>query len=419
MSSDLLASLTNIAGWMPGVQGFAAVGFSTNLAIVAFAAWVIGFLIGRTYLNNSIAYLLITVKIVIPLSYFAIWADGSWYTGGDDWGYVIRAIDLHLKDVDPIRIWFVAEGQHLFQFPNGALVKWYNSALFFFFGPSYYAGVMFAPVLSMIGGGVIFALLGNLGKSRNYAKWAAIFFLLHWETITWTSFLNLKEPLITLLLIVFVYGLVSVREKSILSLAAIAFTTVVFQKARFYLPFVLFSGYLMALSTYALAINYRKRILVGSISIIGTVIALIFLDVISTTQIRYAFSLADFSNWGSGLAKVVLSPLPWNISEPAGYLLISSILHLIFLPVTLLGGILLWRTGLSGRILVCVYVIGLVAYALQPMVNSPRHRSPFMAMEILMQFEFLYWVTTGGLSAWLSDQRKRRGKNSIDGLRSN
>jgi len=412
MSSDLLLVLSNAAGWIPGVQGFSATGFSANLAIVAISSWIIGFLVGRSYLGNRVAYLLITIKVAIPLSYFAIWSDGSWYTGGDDWGYVIRAIDLHLKDVDPIRIWFVAEGQHLHQYPNGALVKWYNSALFYLFGPSYYAGVIFAPALSMVSGGLVFALLKNVGKSGDYAKWAAIFFLLHWETITWTSFLNLKEPLITVLLILFVYGLVSVREKPFLSIAAIAIATVTLQKARFYLPFVLFSGYLTALSTYALAVHHRKKILVGSLSIIGTVIVLIFLDVISTKQIRYAFSVADFSNWGLGLAKVVLSPLPWNISEPAGYLLVSATLHLVFLPVTVIGGVLLWRSGLSGRILVCVYVIGLLAYALQPMVNSPRHRSPFMVMEILMQFECLYWIARGGLNNFRNTRSKSVANNS-------
>ena len=58
MSSDLLSVLSNAAGWIPGVQGFSATGFSANLAIVAISSWIIGFLVGRSYLGNRVAYLL-------------------------------------------------------------------------------------------------------------------------------------------------------------------------------------------------------------------------------------------------------------------------------------------------------------------------------------------------------------------------
>jgi hypothetical protein len=418
MSPDLITVASNTAGWMPGVPGFAASGFTLNIALVALSAWVLGLLIGRTYLATSTVYLLITIKIALPLSYFAIFADGNWYTGGDDWGYVLRAIDLYLKDVDPVRIWFVAEGQHLFQYPNGALVKWYNFTLFYLFGPSYYAGVIFAPVLSMISGGIIFALLNSTGRSRRYAEWGAIFFLLHWETITWTSFLNLKEPLITVLLIAFVYGLVLLAKRPVSSLIVITIATIVLQKARFYLPFVLFSGYMSAIATYLPSMYSQKRMVSGLILTAGALLGLMFFDVISIAQIRYAFSVADFSNWGFGLAKAVLSPLPWNISEPAGYLLVSATLHMVFLPITAIGGFLLWRAGLSGRIVVLIYIVGLIAYAAQPMVNSPRHRSPFLAMEILMQFEFFYWMFTGGLRTWLCRSKNKQGTQEIDWMQS-
>ena len=67
MSSDLLSVLNNHAGWIPGVQGFSANGFSANLAIVALSTWIIGFLVGRSYLGDRVAYLLITIKVAIPL----------------------------------------------------------------------------------------------------------------------------------------------------------------------------------------------------------------------------------------------------------------------------------------------------------------------------------------------------------------
>jgi len=402
MSPDLLAFANSLAGWVPGTVGYIATGFTANLAVVAFCAWVSGLLLGRLYLENNIAYLVITVKISFPLIYFSVVADGSWYTGGDDWGYVLRAIDLYVKDVDPLRIWFVPEGQHLFQFPNGALVKWYNFMLFYFFGPSYYVGVIFAPVMSMISGGFIFLLLKSFGKSRQQAEWGTIFFLLHWETITWTSFLNLKESLITVLLIAFVYGLLLFRKKPLAGLGLLTIITIVMQKARFYLPFVLVSGYIAAMSTYLPLAHSRIRLALGLILLAGAILVLASFGFVSFAQIRYAFSLADFGNLGWGLAKVVLSPLPWNISDPAGYLLVSATLHVVFLPVTAIGGYFLWRQGLEGRIIVFIYVVGLIAYATQPMVNSPRHRAPFLVMEILMQFEFLCWVFTGGLRSFLA-----------------
>lgn len=399
---DVLAVVNGMPGWVPGVVGYIATGFTANLALVAFCAWLSGLLFGRLYLENKIAYLVITAKITLPLVYFSVIADGSWYTGGDDWGYVYRAIDLLLKDVDPLRIWFVAEGQHLFQFPNGALTKWYNFTLFYLFGPSYYVGVIFAPVLSMISGGFIYLLLKSCGKSRRQAEWGAVFFLLHWETVTWTSFLNLKEPLVTVLLIAFVYGLILFSKRPLAGLGLITIATIVMQKTRFYLPFVLFAGYITAISSYFPLARSRTRLALGLILLVGAIIVLALFGVISIAQVRYAFSLANFGSLGFGLAKVVLSPLPWNISDPAGYLLVSATLHILFLPVTAIGGYFLWKQGLEGRIIVFVYVIGLIAYATQPMVNSPRHRAPFLVMEILMQFEFLCWLVNGGLRSFLA-----------------
>jgi len=402
MSPDVFAVANSLPGWMPGVVGYIATGFTANLALVAFCAWFSGLLFGRLYLGNNIAYLVITAKISLPLVYFSVIADGSWYTGGDDWGYVLKGIDLYLKDVDPLRIWFVAEGSSLFQFSNTALTRWYNFMLFYFFGPSYYVGVIFAPVLSMISGGFIFLLLKSLGKSRQQAEWGAIFFLLHWETITWTSFLNLKEPLVTVVLIAFVYGLILFSKRPLAGLGLITIGTIVMQKARFYLPFVLFSGYIAAIFSYLPLVHSRMRLALGLILLVGAIFVLASFGVISLGQIRYALSVANFGNLGFGLAKVVLSPLPWNISDPAGYLLVSATLHWVFLPVTAIGGYFLWKQGLEGRIIVFIYVVGLIAYATQPMVNSPRHRAPFLVMEILMQFEFLCWIFTGGLRSFLA-----------------
>jgi len=402
MSPDVFTVANNVLGWLPGGVGYIATGVTTNLALVAFCAWFFGLLFGMLYLGTNNAYLVITAKISLPLVYFAVIADGSWYTGGDDWGYVLRGIDLYLKDVDPLRIWFVAEGQHFYQFPNTALAKWYNFMLFYFFGPSYYAGVIFAPVLSMISGGFIFLILKRFGKSKQQAEWGAIFFLLHWETITWTSFLNLKEPLVTVLLIAFVYGLILLSKRPLAGLGLITIVTIVMQKARFYLPFVLFAGYIAAISSYLPLAHSRNRLVLGLILLVGAIFVLSLFGVLSLAQVRYALSVANFGDLWFGLAKVVLSPLPWNISDPAGYLLVSSTLHLVFLPVTAIGGYFLWKQGLEGRIIVFIYVVGLIAYATQPMVNSPRHRAPFLVMEILMQFEFLCWIFSGSLRSLLA-----------------
>lgn len=133
MQVDVLVTTVSNMGMLPGAEGFIAVPFSLRFFLAVLSAWLLGIAVGFQYLSVRASFLVVTVKITIVVLYAAGFANGSWYTGGDDWGYVLRSVDLYLKQVNPLLIWFTPEGQHLHAYPNSALLKWYNSSLFYFF----------------------------------------------------------------------------------------------------------------------------------------------------------------------------------------------------------------------------------------------------------------------------------------------
>tara|TARA_A100001015_G_scaffold321435_1_gene452166 strand:+ start:427 stop:1650 length:1224 start_codon:yes stop_codon:yes gene_type:complete len=402
MQVDVFATTVGNMGMLPGTEGFVAVSFSLRFFIVALSAWLIGIIVGVQYLSVRTSFLVVTVKIAIVVLYATVLADGSWYTGGDDWGYVLRSVDLYLKNVNPLAIWFTPEGQHLHAYPNSALLKWYNSSLFYVFGPSYYVGLMFFPALSMITGAFVVRLLRSSGLTELSSQIGVIFYLLHWDTITWTSFLNLKEPIVTCLLFFALFGASLIPRNIFSSMAIIGTSFFAFQKIRFYFPFLLTAGICLSiLSHYCNRVSVKHLIVatVGGIGVIGIALAT---KLINWSQILYAAQLAEPESLAYGFAKTLLSPLPWNLTAPAEYLLICSTLHLILLPLTLTGAWLLFRTSFTGKLIVSVWFVSLAAYAVQPMVLSPRHLAPVRALEILMQFQALlvvfelYWDNISG-----------------------
>ncbi len=366
-----------------------AVSFGLRFFIVVLCAWLIGIIVGFQYLSARASFLVVTLKIGIVVLYTTSLADGSWYTGGDDWGYIVRSVDLYLKNVNPLAIWFTPEGQHLHAFPNAALLKWYNSSLFYIFGPSYYVGLMFFPTLSMVTGVFVVRLLRSSGLTELGSKIGVIFYLLHWDTITWTSFLNLKEPIVTCLLFCALFGASLIPKNIFASIAIIGASFFAFQRIRFYFPFLLTTGICLSILSHywnRVSVKYLIVSAIAGISLIGIALAT---KLINPSQILYAYQLADLENVAYGFAKSLLSPLPWKITGPAEYLLISSTLHLILLPLTLVGAWFLFRTSLTGKLIVFTWIVGLAAYAVQPMVLSPRHLAPIRALEILMQFRIL------------------------------
>jgi len=392
VQEDLLMLATSSGGYIPGIPGYVSSGLTLNILLILISVWVIGFLICQCYLNLKSALTVVTLKTAVVLIYFLYFANGQWFTGGDDWGYVLGAMDLSINDVNPLKIWFVQEGHNLHQFANSALPKWYNLSLFYLFTPSYYVGVFFFTTISIISGGFIYLLLVRTGKEANVAQLGTIFYLLHWETITWTSFLNLKEPLVTLFLVITIYCFSILPTQSIRSLIGLTITSFVYQKLRYYIPFLLFTSFITTLLLTGEQFRNKRNYIWTVLIVVVFSGTLLVADIVKISQIKYGFLLADWTYFPYGLIKVILSPLPWRITEPASYLYVSSILHIVLLPITLLGGYLLWTKGYVGRLIVITYIVGLVAYAFQPLVNSPRHRAPFMALEILMQLEFFYWA---------------------------
>ncbi len=344
---------------------------------------LLGTLILRNLFGWQLALVVSSIKVSITLSYFLFFADGQWFLGGDDYGYFHKGADLFLQESSLIKIWshpsmtYYLEEQHSIALP--IIINYLSVAVF---GLHYYAPVFFNLVLTSLSTVFVGGILSSIRLERVYIVAGSLFFALHWVTLTWSSFLNLKEPLVTCLLMA---GIFFITTNKISVIGRVLGVSVVFGlmlSVRFYYPVLIVGGILFA------SVGYLNRnVSIGIVAIVTLVFALVLDD-----EVRFFFQFANFANFPYEVVHFVLQPAPWKITPPASYLIIPSLLHWITLVGALGGGILLFMSGWPGRVIVSTAVSGIVFYGLIPMIASTRHRVPLESLIVVMQFHFYYVI---------------------------
>ena len=141
----------------------------TSLLAVATASWqlvawslgfsILSILILRHVLVLRVTVPLVLVKFLISFTYFAIWADGSWFLGGDDSGYLQAGIVLLDTGMDPFSVLINAEGRRLFSSPSLAVYQWWNMTWMYFIERAYYAPVLANVFVSVLSGYIFYNIL--------------------------------------------------------------------------------------------------------------------------------------------------------------------------------------------------------------------------------------------------------------------
>ena len=328
---------------------------------------------------------LVVIKFLIPFSYFGIWADGSWFIGGDDSGYMEAGLMLIETGLHPLSIPFDPQARALFSSPSVAIYQWWNMLWMYLIERAYYAPVLANVFVSVLSGLIFFGILQEIGFPKIYRQGFLVFFLLHWDTIVWTSLLNLKEPLVIFAMLVFIRSALNLenRQKIWLGLAGILGCTVFFQGIRFYFPALMGAAYL----TY-LVLHYRNtKVLLVTLSL-AIAVAFLYLE----KFVPLLRELMAPQVFGHGIARVLFSPIPWRVTDPATYLIPGSILHWVLLPGAFFAGWQFIRRPDGARFLILFLLVGLAFYALVPRLGSPRHRAPLMALWTLLEYHFLYLI---------------------------
>ncbi len=355
---------------MPFEQGFTPELFVLTAACVLLAGIALA-----SRLPPALLVVALIVRFTIPLLYFGAWHDGTWSLV-DDITYFRQGQALLTRGVDPVGFFFdrhaltwlfvESRGNHI-------LYGWFNLLAQWLAGPHYYAPVLLNVVMTFWAARTLYDIVRLATPERTYAVAVTGLFLFHWDVIAWSSFLNMKDNLVLLLTIWLVRGYLGLgrpgRRWALLSVVVVSFLLL---WLRFYVPLLM--GVCFAF-TSALGDRARLRrrgaILVLSIAfVVGLVAA------IGPGLLRLAWSRLDLSP-GSlivGITRIILTPQPWSVSEANGFLLIPSVLHLVMLPATAIGLVLLWRELPVSRLPVLYALLVLGIFAIFPLQLGPRHR---------------------------------------------
>src|SRR6266566_1826856 len=160
-----------------------------------FGAWILARFVR---LNWPAALAISCLKAAIPFVYFLEYFRRGWMRL-DDVSYYGGGLTLLYKGNNPFLIFFTADGRaELFKLAGGqhVLYYWYNLLAAYLFGPLYASPVFLNVASTFISGAFLCKMVLASGFEERYARWLVVFFLLHWDLLSWSSFLNLKEPLV-------------------------------------------------------------------------------------------------------------------------------------------------------------------------------------------------------------------------------
>ncbi len=141
------------------------------------------------------------LRIAVPLVYFAWYYDGDWNLL-DDLTYFSHADTVLDKGYNPLTVLLDPSGVDLLTSLNGGhhiLYSWWNVLAAWLFGSNYYAPVFMNVLASFATGWLLVRTLRKLGLGDSYCKWLLVFFLIHWDTVAWSSFENVKDVLVEFL----------------------------------------------------------------------------------------------------------------------------------------------------------------------------------------------------------------------------
>jgi hypothetical protein len=198
--------------------------------------------------------------------------------------------------------------------------------------------------------------------------------------IAWSSFLNIKDPIVQFLTIAALYCATSffVRRNGMAIVGFIALIPM-FYWIRFYLPFLM----LLAVACWIVWQwrDWRKYPLIG-LAMAGAYLSLPILQ-----------QHSDFWNVErilDGTARFVLTPLPWSVLEGYSYLTIPSILHMLFIIPAAFAAASLWRQVPMARLYLIYFVIVVALYAITEDLQGPRQRFQIAFIFTWIQFHFLW-----------------------------
>ena len=366
-----------------------AEGLTADLIWAAFWTILLSFAIANQYISKFSALFVGSIKALIPTFYFAFFYNGGW-TILDDVAYYEKGqtlLDLGYNPltiiIDPeglVKIFSISDGQHI-------LYVWWNIFAQYFFGSHYYSPVFLNVLITFVTAYFISKIAELCGFSKNYQKSLYVFMLFQWEILAWSSLVNLKDTLVMCLSVIAFYGILKLFEQTSkkifnlnnLILPSLSLYLLFF--IRFYTVPLIFLSIIIFLMLKQQARNFPLLILF-TVLLIALNIPIGYLN---------NYNLFSITNILTGTVRMILTPLPWQIEESYTFLVIPSILNLLFLiPVTLVGSIF-WKTSKPLSLLLIYLIAALFFYGYVEELQGVRQRYQLDFIIGWLQFHVL-WV---------------------------
>ena len=362
------------------------VDYGYEIALAGVVVILIGGFILSRVIRRDLAFALVFIKVSIVIVYFTFFADGTWFYGGDDYGYLEKGAVLVDTGSSPLTILFHPQTQYYLRAMGGvSLMYLHNYLSIYAMGYYYYAPIMTNILLSCLTAVFLVMIVRSINPSEKYSELFCCFYSLHWSTLIWTSFMNLKEPLVICILVGALMCFSRFRAHWFQSIVGLCLAMYLFLRLRFYIPAIVFVSVILS--------HYQR--IISSRYLLWLAICVVLIAIyVGSSELRLFFRIANITEAPYGVIHFILQPVPWRITEPASYLVLPSILHWIFIIPSLLGGLMLWRTGFTGRLLISVIVVFIIFYGLIPLIGSTRHRAPLEALLTIAQFHFLWVLAT-------------------------
>ncbi len=338
------------------------------------------------------------LKAAIPFIYFAHYYDGSW-NFIDDKVYFEKGRLMLWGGNNPLLIFFTPDG--LDRLVGAAesvhfLYYWWNLLAMYIFGPFYSSPIFLNVFTTFVSAALLYRIVCSSGFAERYARWLTIFLLFHWDVLTWSSLINLKDTLIMMLTLVSIFcGLRFIQTRRLHYLVVSIATMFVFVWIRLYIPVLLLGSFGLWL---ALSFKGWKR--VSWVLLATFCIWLVFPE--GEIQTLQDVFVAD---WLFGPFRMALTPQPWSITSDYSFLLIPSIFHwALFVPAAIVG----FRLALKNQIfrLVAIYfAVMIVFYGLIPEEQGPRQRLQVSWIMAWAQFDVLWAVATATVQKMSASRR--------------
>ena len=362
---------------------------------IAFAALVVGvasLLVLVRFLPLWVSAAVVAVKITVFMLYFGWLFDGQWVLL-DDISYWEYGRELLSAGYTPWSALLHRDGLTMLFIISGGfhiLYTWWNLFAQYLLGPFYFAPVALNVGLTAVAAWYLFRLARLDGFGVRYSQGLAVFFLLHWDVLVWSSLVNLKDVLVMTLVIAACYHFVrlagagagvAVRHRAA-SLVGLAVTMALLPWIRFYIPVILIGcGGLWVL---------LKRQGWAKYGLLAAAVAAFFL--VLPGYIPHQYVSLNPAAAAYGTLRFALTPQPWSIEPGYSFLTVPSLLHWALFAPSIVAGAFLWRRSPAASLLILFLAATTVFYGMVPLLQEPRHRFQMAFVWVWLQYHCIFEV---------------------------